>query len=345
MTPDPLQEFERPSPPPAGSPPNEAAAPLAGPSPQRPLLRRIAGSVLFFGWILWCYGQVRRDETWLTALCFYIPSPLLAAGLMGQAIWEWRARSRRLASFWCLLAGFPLLFTCYLENQWEPPPRSSLRGTSSPQQARLVHWNVWYARRGWPAVAAHLRNLQAQIYVLSEAPRELDLPAEARRFGPNFTGLRFEDMVIFANGTVAVHERLGIGRHGWGRIVEWQPPAEPQGNPAAVRLLAVDFPSHPRTHRAPLLAELRTLIEEHRPDLVVGDLNSPRRSPGLQNLPAGYRHAYEEAGAGWSYTWPVFCPVWAIDQCLLGPGFQAVHYELQSTVNSDHRLQVCDFEY
>lgn len=76
----------------------------------------------------------------------------------------------------------------------------------------------------------------------------------------------------------------------------------------------------------------------------VGDFNAPRRSLAFSQLPTGFRHAYDAAGAGWSYTWPVPVSFLAIDQCIIGPRLKLVHYELQSTWMSDHRLQVVDFE-
>lgn len=291
--------------------------------------------ILILAFALWSAGQVLRDLTWYTALCFYIPSPLMAFALLWQSIWLHRRDRKRLAGVLVVLALFPLAFSAVIENQWvaTPPPAAA----ENLPHVRLVHWNVWYARRGWEPILQRLAGLHADIYVLSEAPKSLDVSAVVAALGPEYTVQRFEDMAILARGELHVHERRPIGRHGWGRLVDWNSSAGP------LRLLAADFPSHPRTHRARLLAELERQIVQQQPDMVVGDFNAPRRSPGLMTLPEGYRHAYLTAGSGWSYTWPVFCPLWAIDQCIAGPRAIPLHYELQSTLLSDHRLQVCDF--
>ena len=63
----------------------------------------------------------------------------------------------------------------------------------------------------------------------------------------------------------------------------------------------------------------------------------------LDALPEGYHHAYDQAGSGWSYTWPIPCPVWAIDQCIVGPRVQPLRYTQRSTTSSDHRMQIFDF--
>jgi hypothetical protein len=36
-------------------------------------------------------------------------------------------------------------------------------------------------------------------------------------------------------------------------------------------------------------------------------------------------------------------PLWAIDQCVVGPRVEALRYELRSTAASDHRLQRLEF--
>jgi endonuclease/exonuclease/phosphatase (EEP) superfamily protein YafD len=301
---------------------------------RRPIL--VGGAwILILAFVLWSVGQVLRDVTWYTALCFYIPSPLLAFALLWQTCWLMRCNRKRLAGVLGVLALFPLSFTVAIENQWAAPAAPTV--AADLPRLRLVHWNVWYARRGWEPILRQLAELHADIYVLSEAPRTLDVSEAVAALGPDFTVQRFEDMAILARGELHVHERRPIGRHGWGRLVDWDSPA------GRFRLLTADFPSHPRTHRAPLLAELERQIVQQQPDMIVGDFNAPRRSPGLMKLPDGYRHAYLTAGSGWSYTWPIFCPLWAIDQCIAGPRATPLHYELQSTSLSDHRLQVCDF--
>lgn len=315
-------------------PATEPAVPAA--ATRRPLLT--AMSVLVAGLFgIWVIGQCVFDLTWYTALCFYIPSPVVGAALLLQSSWLLGRQRQRSAAVFALLAAFPLGFTVLVENQWAAPRNTA--ETENLPHMRLVHWNTWYGERGWDPVMDRLRSLKADIYVLSESARGYDVEAAAKSFGPEFHVLRFEDMAVFARGELVVHERLPIGRHGWARLIDWKSPA------GLMRILAVDFPSHPRTHRAPLLAELRRQIEQWQPDFVVGDMNAPRRSPGLRDLPAGYRHTYLSSGSGWSYTWPVICPLWAIDQCIAGRRVHPLHYELQSTTVSDHRLQLCDFAF
>ena len=113
--------------------------------------------------------------------------------------------------------------------------------------------------------------------------------------------------------------------------VEW--------NGARLRVLAVNLASSPRVHRDPWLRRVVEITVERRPDLVVGDFNSPRRSRALAAPPPGYRHAYLEAGSGWSASFPVPLPLWSLDHVLVGSDWRVRDYRLLSTRWSDHRLQ------
>ena len=116
-----------------------------------------------------------------------------------------------------------------------------------------------------------------------------------------------------------------------------------QSDEVELKLFVVDLASSLLNARNPRLHELTALMMLHQPDIVVGDFNAPRRSLAISPLPDGFVHAYEAAGSGWSYTWPVPCPVYAIDQCILGRRIVPLRYDLETTTCSDHRLQILDF--
>jgi endonuclease/exonuclease/phosphatase (EEP) superfamily protein YafD len=144
-------------------------------------------------------------------------------------------------------------------------------------------------------------------------------------------------MAAFARGTLRSDGWLVRSREARSLLLEWDGPACP------LKFLAADFTSRLEVHRDPQMRRLVAWIADLRPDLVAGDFNAPRRSLALSRLPPGYRHAYESAGSGWSYTWPVPVPVYAIDQWIHGPEVTPLDYRLESTTASDHRLQVFDF--
>jgi vancomycin resistance protein VanJ len=282
-------------------------------------------------WVAWCAGQVFRDRSWLSGMCFYLPSPVIGAFLFASSILV-RRRSRWAALSCIVLSLVPSLAAALVENHWTP--------ARAPAKAayRIVHWNITSGILGWDAVVETLAGLRADAYVLSEPPRGARLMDLAGRLGPDYRTARFGCMAFVARGA--------FRENGWladsdlrVQSLTWNPDGAP------LEVLAVDLESNVLVARDPLLRTLIGILEAHGPDIAVGDFNAPRRSEALCPLPGAFRHAYEVAGSGWSYTWPVPLPVYAIDQCIVGERIAPVSYELVSTFRSDHRLQVLDFDF
>jgi vancomycin resistance protein VanJ len=284
------------------------------------------------GFCAWVIGQWWRDASWLTGLCFYLPSPLLAAAILVAALVAGRS-SRRLALGMLLLACGPVVFVANVENQWTRPPVELGTGHSR----RLVHWNAFNGKLGWDGILAQLQSWHADAFVLSEVTDELNLSDAATSLGPNYSGLRLGDLAMLARGEISERQQRSEGA-ARAYLVDWRHGGD------RFSVLIVDLPSSIWIARRPLLEWTVATMVELQPDLVVGDFNAPRRSTTLSALPGGYRHAYDLAGAGWSSTWPVPLPCWAIDQCIVSPRLQPYRYELHSTTLSDHRLQVFDFQ-
>jgi hypothetical protein len=199
-----------------------------------------------------------------------------------------------------------------------------------------VHWNIWYGKLGWKPLLENMMAVEPDILVLSEVLPETDLEAVAAILGDDYVSGLAGNMAIVARGGLSSFLRVSTPRTE-AFLVSWTRDGQ------VCRLLVVDVPSNVLKRRAPALLDLRNLIEQHQPDFVVGDLNAPSRSWALTNLPEGYAHAYDQAGAGWSYSWPAFLPVLGLDQCITGPRVRPVQYDLRSTRASDHRMQVLDF--
>lgn len=284
------------------------------------------------GFCAWVIGQLWRDSCWLTGICFYLPSPLLAGALAVAGLVAWRS-ARRWALLLLLLASGPLAFVANVENRWTSPRVEPGEGTPR----RLVHWNVFDGQLGWAGILARLQDCHADAYVLSEVTGDLDLTDAAASFGPGYTSLRLGNLAMIARGSLTERQQRSQGA-GKACLVDWQLGGDRWS------VLIVDLPSSIWIARRPLLEWIVGTIAELQPDLIVGDFNAPRRSAALSELPAGYRHAYDLAGAGWSSTWPVPAPAWAIDQCIVSARLQPLRYELHSTAVSDHRLQVLDFQ-
>jgi vancomycin resistance protein VanJ len=282
-------------------------------------------------WLVWLIGQFFRDATFLTGLCFYFTSLLFTLLLLVWAIVHLVRRQRKAAILALLLLLLPFAMVLFVENRL-----FSNSGEGSPHSVRLVHWNVAgkLERRGAIEV---LTAQQSQLYILSEIPNADAVTELALELGPSYQSHIFSNLAVIGQGKVTEGRWL-INR---GRtkvyLVRWQHSEQHYS------ILVVDLPSEIHIWRDPLLRELNDLIEQHRPDLVVGDFNAPRRSKGLSELPKGYCHAYDVVGSGFGYTWPMPLPMYAIDQCICGPRITPHRYQLFSGLVSDHRGQVFEF--
>jgi endonuclease/exonuclease/phosphatase (EEP) superfamily protein YafD len=284
-------------------------------------------------WLLWLPGQLFRDANWWTGICFYLPSPFVAALLIATSATLLARRQLRPGLGAGLLALPPLLAVALVENQWSRPWSGELPASST----RFVHWNVCSGRLGWAAVSGELARLQADFCLLSEPPLTLSAGAIAASIAPGSECVLMGSMAAIARGSLKSDGWLVRENRLKVHALTWT------GEAGALKVFAIDISSNVLQARNPSLERLAALIGEHRPDIVAGDFNSPRRSRALHPPPAGFTHAYEAAGRGWSYTWPVPLPLWAIDQCIVGPRVRPLHYALRSTLRSDHRLQVLDF--
>jgi endonuclease/exonuclease/phosphatase (EEP) superfamily protein YafD len=290
----------------------------------------IPGGGIFIAWLI---GQVCRDRWFLAGLCFYLPSPLVAGVLLTIGLFATWRRCRRVALVASLLALGPIAVTALVENRWRTP-----HTPQATREMRLMHWNVFYGSLGWSGIRSQLRETNADFYLLSEVPKNQPLEIFLDDLGPDFAGVRMASMAVLARGEIHAEPIPTSSGRVTAFRVAWKHRAR------ELSVLAIDLPSSPAIARDPLLREVRATIAANSPDIIVGDFNAPRRSAVLSDLPEGYCHAYDSAGSGWSYSWPVPAPMWAIDQCILGPRIVPLGYELRSTAASDHRLQLLCFD-
>lgn len=307
---------------------------------------------------VWAIGEILRDRNWWMGLMFYFPTPVLVAWLLFAIV---ICRTRRRLHFILLIA--PLLMLLGVENQWIRPNRTSTIAMKSksdesaastdsgsltaalsdatipqrkggPYPKRLIHWNVGRGAMGWKKQWRHIEHLNPDIIVISEIPEPFE-PATMT----GFDVLTVHGMAVACHGSMTTSRTLVRG----GALNAYHVTCQLSEGP--FELMVADMTSHVTVQRDLYLRPFVTLLAERKIDVSVGDFNAPRRSLAFCDLPAGFQHSYIEAGAGWSYTWPVPVPCLAIDQCINGPRARPIRYELQSTLLSDHRLQILDFEW
>lgn len=300
---------------------------MVGSTAKLPWHRRlmIIGSVI--AWLFWIVGQIFRDQSWVLGLMFYIPSPALMAVLLVSAAILRRRRFTEWRLF-AVMALLPLFVVVVIENRWWPSQSSA----DNVDSTRLVHWNICRNRMGWQRQKNALFSLKPEIIVLSEVTDEVK--------EDDFEGFEVRKrsgLLIACRGKISLTGFVSV----LGELTVFHARCELAGGPLTV--MVADHVSSVDVWRDPNLRIMFQVMSGGNVDLLAGDLNAPRLSRAFSNLPDGYRHAYDVAGSGYSCTWPVPVPFLAIDQCICGPQIHAVAYELQSTMLSDHRIQILDF--
>jgi len=78
-----------------------------------------------------------------------------------------------------------------------------------------------------------------------------------------------------------------------------------------------------------------------KPDLVLGDFNTPRGGPSIRGLvPDSMRSAFAQAGYGPMGTWPRQMAVLGIDQAFTAEWLRVTRYDVKDPQVGEHRLQV-----
>jgi hypothetical protein len=80
------------------------------------------------------------------------------------------------------------------------------------------------------------------------------------------------------------------------------------------------------------------------PNLIVGDFNTPHRAHSLSILTQNFESAYDQAGLGYSATFPRDWPLWQLDQAFIAPPLRACTHEIVDTARGSHRMLVFDVE-
>lgn len=279
--------------------------------------------------LVWCLGRILGDGQWIIALLFYFPSPVLCLLLVISALYLFARQQRLLTSLVLVMLAFPLASIIFFENSW--------RATRThAKDIKLIHWNIYSGKAGLSAIMDILKKADADIYAITEPPKELH--KFKRGFSKAYEFESTQHLLLAVKGKIQKSTWL-YNKNGF-RI--WYFKIRVAGK--NMTLFLVDLASRLNLARDPFLRKLVTYIEKYQPQLVVGDLNAPRMSRALQALPEGYEHAYFQAGSGWSYTWPVPLPVLAIDHIILSKQIKGASYRLQSHWASDHRLQILEFQ-
>ena len=276
----------------------------------------------------WLIGRIFRDAHPAGMGLYFIPAPVAVAACLAGAL-------RRRSSAWLrllnsALAALALGVMFVHDFAWHRPQNGSA--------LRIVHWNTARRYRKAPAVFRVAASDRPDLCLFSESPRVPNLAALGRDVLHLPYLLDQQGMTLFSRWPITPVTVIPVtaGR-GW--VARVDTPSGP------LNILAFDVVSHPNLDRAPPMRDLAAWIRQHtsrRPLLVLGDFNTPRDSVSFAPLRDLVSNAYETAGHGWPYSWPVPFPVYAIDHAFYSPEVRILDHTYRTSLLSDHRRQVLE---
>ncbi|MFH0909780.1 MAG: endonuclease/exonuclease/phosphatase family protein [bacterium] len=283
--------------------------------------------------LAWMIGWMAKDRTPATTWLYFIPPTFVVVyGAIWLAVYRGRGGPvRALVHGLTILAALKVTL---VDCSWNAR-REDVAG-----HLQVVHWNVgqWNDRitNQLRAIAAD----QPDICLLSEAPRYADVAQLAQqRLGTPYT-LVDAGMALLSKYPFEPLGSLKLtNAKGWAVRI-----ATPKG---PLDLVIVDLISHPTLNRRMPISELSDWIANlpaSIPVIVLGDFNTPRDALSFDPLRRRLRNAYEIAGRGWPYSWPMPVPVYSIDHAWVSPSVRVLNYSMKGSRLSDHRRQVMDID-
>lgn len=286
-------------------------------------------------WILvgWMLGVFCKDRWFFSKFLYFIP-PLatLLLGLLwlsASSNWKKKPLSFGVAG----LTGLSLLKILAVDSAWNGAPPAGV------DPIRLVHWNVSWGLFGGEPILKQIAQDQPDLCVLSEAPKTGVFDEMARQLQPDGQTLHALDLALISRFPFEEGEGIPMrrGRGWWVRI------HAPRGD---FLLAVIDIQSNAFNDRSVPLSDLEAwlaALPQDLPLVLVGDFNTPRDSVYFAPIRKRLRNAFESAGWGWPYTWPMPFPMYALDHAWISPGIQACSYQLRPALCSDHLRQVVEF--
>ncbi len=262
---------------------------------------------------------ILRDRVPYVATLFYATPPLiLGAGALACAgAWAWARRRRWALGF--LVVGLACgAWQAAVSRRHQPEATGDLR---------VLLWNVSRGQAGWDRLAADIEARSADLVVLVEADggRPGLLPGNWRWID--------EGLAVGGRGTVLSAELVPLGPGSRAAVVK----VDVRGRPLTAIL--VDIGANPLRPRGRAFGPLDDLRRRVKPDLILGDFNTPRDSAHFDAWRGELTHGFEGAGDGWDATWNF---VLSIDHVWCAPPIRPVHVRHVWRPTSDHAQVVAE---
>ncbi|MBS0195812.1 MAG: hypothetical protein JSR77_03555 [Planctomycetes bacterium] len=300
----------------------------------------------------------------------------LFIGWLGEVLTPPQERSRWPGRMLMALLAIVLVRSCY---EWRVDRYVRPAVAAQERAIRVLAWNP--AVDFMDDFAVRVAHVQPQVVTIANRPAYTQWEAIRTAVGGQGSMIRYGRLSLVSRFRVIRWGGTSLGVKGAKeRMNTWKGGGEltvDRGEALFVELdtredlgkttvmWVVDMPSDLNIGRADMFAQAAAVVTGFRgpaytrnraeldeeepacngfpkPDLVVGDFNTPRGSRSIRTLVGDMRHAYDDAGRGMALSWPRRLPTVPIDQAYLGESLRAVGYEVRDLWAGDHKAQVID---
>lgn len=270
-----------------------------------------------------------RDHLTITAAIYYATPPLVLAVLALFCGIGWAVVRKR------TMAIVFLLTACACFFWWHRVSYVEGSGAASPSDVRIVFWNPARGVLGWPNVFDTIRRHDPDVIAIVEAGYDNDQTIQRwRQAFPDYETTDIQGQILLlCKGRIS---NVTFGELGWS---SWYKTARIQLDDTVLNVVIVDIASTLYISRRRHIEKIASIADRFaaEPLVLMGDFNTPGDSVHFRPLRERLVNAFEEAGHGYSATWPVPVPVIQIDHVWANRRVTISQCELDWSWSSDHR--------
>ncbi|HPD28717.1 MAG TPA: endonuclease/exonuclease/phosphatase family protein [Phycisphaerae bacterium] len=296
-----------------------------------------AAAVLAVYWVVALLIRLTVRDSFVPASTIFYATPIIVlAGIAAIACLLLLVRRRRRMGWLCLGAAVACM------AWWHCATRFTSATASDGKGVRVLAWNTAGRALERPGVIDQIRRVNPDIIAMNEAgPATKERIAQYAAAFPGYNiSTIYHGMILITRGELVEHECGDLADRAWYKHTSVLV--------GGVRLSVIqpEIRSNPFYSRAAAIQTLTRLAcsMSNEPTIIIGDFNTPADSIHLRGLRQDFLNAFEAAGKGHYATWPIPCPVLAIDQAWVSRLLRVTRCELGWTWKSDHRPLICEIQ-
>jgi len=225
---------------------------------------------------------------------------------------------------------------------WHCATRFASVTASDGKGVRVLVWNTAGHALERSGVVEQIRRTNPDIIAMNEAgPATEERIAQYAAAFPGYNvSTIYHGMMLITRGELIEHECGILANRAWYKHTSVLVAG------TRVNIIQPDIRSNPFYSRAAAMQTLTRLAcsMSNEPTIIAGDFNTPSDSIHLRGLRQDFVNAFEAAGNGHYATWPIPCPVLAIDQAWVSRPLRVTRCELAWTWKSDHQPLIFDIQ-